>query len=82
MQAWSIQDAKAKISELVKYSQLEPQSITYHGKPVAVMLSINQFEQLSKNTQSLVSFMRSSPFYGDDELSFEREQSLTREVEF
>lgn len=81
MQAWQIQDAKARMSELVKCSQFEPQSITYHGKSVAVVVSRDTFERLSHNHQSLVSFIKQSPFYGDD-VAFERDASLTRDIEF
>jgi prevent-host-death family protein len=81
MQTWQIQDAKARMSELVKFSQVEPQSITHHGKSVAVVVSRDTFERLSHNNESLVSFMKKSPFYGDD-IEFGRDQSLTRDVEF
>lgn len=81
MQAWQIQDAKARMSELVKFSQSEPQDITYHGKSVAVLVSRDTFERLSHNNESLVSFMRKSPFYGDD-VEFERDVSLTRDIGF
>jgi prevent-host-death family protein len=81
MQAWPIQNAKSKLSELVKSSQQEPQVITHHGKAVAVVMSNKAFERFAHTDQSLVSFMQNSPFYGED-IEFERDKSLTRELMF
>lgn len=83
MQTWQMQDAKARISELVKLAQnQEPQEITIHGKPVAVLISCKTYDRLAHGSCSLVDFMQNSPFYDLDEVSFERDQSLTREHEF
>ena len=82
MHTWQIQEAKARMSELVKRAQTQPQGITLHGKPVAVVMSCETFDRLSQTQGSLVDFMRRSPLYGDDDLVFERDQSLTREVGF
>jgi prevent-host-death family protein len=82
MQTWQMQEAKAKLSELVKRAQLEgPQDITLHGESVAVVLSREAFEQLTNPSMSLVDFMRASPLYDLENLVFEREDSLPREVE-
>jgi prevent-host-death family protein len=82
MQTWQMQDAKARLSEVVKRAELDgPQDITLHGRSVAVVLSRAAFERLSGQSASLVDFMQASPLAGlDDELVFERETSLTREV--
>jgi prevent-host-death family protein len=81
MQVWPIQNAKSKLSELVKSSQQEPQMITHHGKAVAVVISNEVFESFAHTNQSLVSFMQNSPFY-DEDIEFERDASLTRELIF
>ncbi len=48
MQTWQMQEAKARLSELVKLAQSEgPQDITLHGRSVAVVLSRSAFERLS-----------------------------------
>ena len=40
MRHWQMQEAKAKLSEVIKDAEREgPQEITLHGKPVAVVLS-------------------------------------------
>lgn len=81
MQRWQIQEAKARLSELVKCAQNDgPQAITMHGKPVAVLVSRETFERLSQQGDTLSAFMRRSPLYGLDELEFDRDQSLPREV--
>ncbi len=82
MQSWQMQEAKAHMSELVKRAQSQPQDITLHGKSVAVVISREAFDRLSQAQDSLVGFMRRSPLYGADEIDFERDQSLTREIAF
>jgi prevent-host-death family protein len=81
MHAWQMQEAKARLSELVKLAESEgPQDITLHGRSVAVVLSRSAFDRLSGSGNSLVDFMRDSPLYGLEEIEFERERSTTREV--
>ncbi len=80
MRHWQVQEAKAKFSEVIKNAQQSgPQEITSHGKPVAIVLSKEEYERLTGNQGSLVEFIRRSPLYGVDELAFEREDSVTRE---
>ncbi len=82
MHTWQMQTAKAQFSEVVRSAKLEgPQDITVHGKSVAVVVSRELFDRLSGNTESLVQFMRQSPLYGLDEIAFERDTSLTREID-
>lgn len=82
MQTWQMQEAKARLSEVVKRAELDgPQDITLHGRSVAVVLSRAAFERLSGQTASVVDFMQASPLAGlDDDLVFERDTSLTREL--
>jgi prevent-host-death family protein len=80
MQTWQMQEAKARMSELVKRAQKQPQDITLHGKSVAVVVSREVFDRLSRNQESLVDFMRRSPLHGADDIEFERDRSETREV--
>jgi len=81
MHAWQMQEAKARLSELVELAESEgPQDITLHGRSVAVVLSRSAFDRLSGSGNSLVDFMRDSPLYGLEEIEFERERSTTREV--
>jgi prevent-host-death family protein len=82
MQTWQMQDAKARPSEVVRWAEIDgPQDITVHGRSVAVVVSRAAFERLSGQTASLVDFMQASPLAGlDDELVFERDTSLTRDL--
>ena len=82
MQSWQMQDAKARMSELVKRAQSQPQDITLHGKSVAVVISRETFDRLSQANVSLVDFMQRSPLYGVDDIEFERDNSLTRDLSF
>ena len=81
MHAWQMQEAKARLSEVVKRAQSEgPQDITLHGRSVAVVLSRATYQLLTGNEHSLVEFMRQSPLYGLEEIELKRDRSTTRKV--
>ena len=81
MRAWQMQEAKARLSEVVKCAESEgPQNITLHGQSVAVVVSRAMFERLTGNEHSLVEFMRRYPLVEADDITLERTTSLTREV--
>ncbi len=83
MQTWQMQEAKARMSELVKQAQNQgPQEITMHGRSVAVVVSRETYDRLSQTGDSLAAFMRRSPLYGSDDIEFERDKSVTREMPF
>jgi prevent-host-death family protein len=84
MNTWQMQEAKARLSELVKLAELDgPQDITLHGRSVAVVLSRAAYQRLSGQKASLLDFMQASPLTGlEDELTFERSDSLTRDISF
>lgn len=81
MKSWQVQEAKARLSDLIKSAQHEPQDITLHGKSVAVVVSRADFDRMQASKESLVSFMQRSPLMGLKGFKLEREQTLTREVE-
>jgi prevent-host-death family protein len=81
MGVWQLQEAKARLSELIKKASKEgPQEITIHGEPTAVVISSREYERLKHPKGSFVEFMRRSPLYGL-ELDLRREQTLTRKSE-
>jgi hypothetical protein len=41
---------------------------------------VSEFDRLSGGAASLVEFMQQSPLYGQDDVTFERDRSLTRDV--
>lgn len=80
MARWQLQEAKAKLSDLVKATEKEgPQVITVRGRTTAVVLSQADYERLRGRRGSFVEFMRSSPFVGVD-LKLERDRSPARDV--
>ena len=80
MRSWQLQEAKARLSELVKRAASEgPQDITVRGEAVAVVLSRAEYERLRRPKPSLVEFIRSSPLAGV-KLDTRREQTRTRKV--
>jgi len=80
MDTWQLQEAKARLSEVIKKAAKEgPQKITVHGEPTAVVISSEEYERLKRPKESFVKFMRRSPLYGM-ELSLRREQTLTRKA--
>lgn len=81
MGIWQLQEAKARLSEVIKKAKEQgPQSITVHGSPTAVIISSKEYERLKHPQGSFVEFMRRSPLYGVD-LDLKREQTLTREAD-
>ena len=81
MRTWQIQEAKAHLSELVRETELTgPQSITWHGREVAVVLSRADYERLTGADLSLVDFIRRSPLFDADDIDLSRDTSLTRDV--
>lgn len=77
---WQLQEAKARLSELVKSAQREgPQQITVHGKPTAVVLSRADYERLVTNKPSFEEFLKNSPLKGMS-VKIVRAKSLTRDV--
>jgi antitoxin Phd len=80
MDSWQLQEAKARLSELVKRAASQgPQEITVRGKGEAVVLSRSDYERLKRHKPSFLQFMRRSPLVGV-RVEFERDRSLTRPV--
>lgn len=80
MVVWQLQQAKAKLTELVKASQVEPQLISRHGVCESVVISLKRYEELVGNKENIVDFFRNSPLYGVD-LSCDRDRSPPREID-
>lgn len=81
MHIWQMQEAKARLSEVVKRAESEgPQDITLHGRSVAVVVSRSTFERLSGSGRSLVTFMRESPLHALEDMTLERDRSPTRKL--
>ena len=58
----------------------KPQTITLRGTPAAVVLSFEQYQELTRPRSPLSEFFKSSPLRGV-ELELERSRDTGREVE-
>ena len=81
MANWQIQQAKSKLSELIELAQREgPQTITKHGKPSAMILSMEQYELMRRQKPSLIEYLlHEGPKF--DDLDIERSKDVGREVD-
>jgi prevent-host-death family protein len=81
MQTWPLEIAEARFSDLLNQAVEDgPQDISVGGRSIAVMVSRELFDRLCGTGESLVSFMRSSPLAGQEDIVLERDGSLPREV--
>lgn len=82
---WQLQTAKAKFSELFRLARTKgPQRITRQGKEAVILISDEQYAQLtvrSRQTKSIVQFFRESPLAGID-LGLERDRDTGHDIEF
>jgi prevent-host-death family protein len=83
MRRWQLQEAKAKLSELVKSSQAEgPQEISVRGEAAVVVLSAADFARLRRKKQrvSIDTFLKRSAKV-KVELNLERDRTPARKVD-
>ncbi|MDN5872232.1 MAG: type II toxin-antitoxin system Phd/YefM family antitoxin [Nitrococcus sp.] len=81
MREWALQDAKARLSELVRLAmEHEPQEITLRGEPAVVVISREDYERLRQPKPNFVELIRNSPLM-DVDIDLTRDQSLTREID-
>lgn len=79
MKNWALQDAKAKLSEVVKQAELGPQQISVRGKAAAVVLSQTDYCRLIDQKPDFVTFIARSPLAGLD-LEIERDDAPARDI--
>jgi prevent-host-death family protein len=78
---WQLQDAKSKFSEMVDRALMNGvQIVTRRGRKTVVILPFEEYERLTKQTDSLAQFLLSSPLPGSD-LVIERDKSTPRSIE-
>jgi prevent-host-death family protein len=79
MTEWSLQDAKAKFSELVNTCQTSgAQMVTRHGEPAVVVIAVKDYEKLKKPRGGLAYFLAAAPRV---ELNTARSREEGRELE-
>jgi prevent-host-death family protein len=77
---WQIQEAKNRLSELVRKARSEgPQVITLHGQDAVVVVAANEYKSLTPQRGSLTEFLRKSPLAGV-QLDIERSRDTGRVV--
>lgn len=79
--AWQLQEAKNKFSNLVERAQKEgPQIVTRHGKEAVVVLSIDDYREITRAEGDLLRFIQESPLAGL-ELDLARDKRAARDVD-
>jgi antitoxin Phd len=81
---WSLQDAKNSFSAVVAAAiKGKPQTVTKRGKPAVVILSVSEYQRLSRrdaaDAPNFVDHLLSMP---QDEGAFERGCVTLRDVDF
>ncbi len=80
MNYFPLQDAKARLSELVKRVINEgPLGISVRGKEEIILLSKKEYDILSGEKPSFLELMASSPLRGG-ELNLKRDKSFSRNI--
>lgn len=78
--AWSVADAKARLSELIDQVIHDgPQAITRRGEQVAVMVSIEEWHRKANRSGSLAEFLARSPLR-DSDLEIDRVDIPARDI--
>lgn len=76
---WQLQDAKQKLSELIRRALSEgPQLVTRRGEPVVVVVDAARYEELAGGRLGFVDFLLEGPPF--DDLDLERGDDMPREV--
>ena len=77
---WQLQEAKSRLSEVIKMTARAPQSITLRGEPVAVIISVQYYNELVKPEKSLVKLLKSAPESLENLKLPERKNSRIRNI--
>ena len=70
MPTWALQDAKARLSEVIRAAAEEPQYITLRGEEAAVVISSREFNRLrkAKPDRTLYEIWKSAPKVAEFEI--------------
>ncbi len=81
MATWQLQEAKAKLSQLIHASEKKPQFISKHGVEVSVVINIAKYKELTEGKNDIVAFLRNSPLHGIiEEMDLTRDTSKIRDI--
>ena len=82
MESWKLEDAKARLSEVVRRAATAgPQLVTVRGKEAAVILAPEQYEQLLPKPKGHVPLIRFLKDLGLSRIDVEREEDTGRNVD-
>ncbi|MCH9769817.1 MAG: type II toxin-antitoxin system Phd/YefM family antitoxin [Gammaproteobacteria bacterium] len=82
MEAWQLQEAKARLSEVIKQAcHTGPQNITVRGKATAVVLSTEDYKRLTCKEKNFIEFLRASPLT-EVKINLERDRSKPRDIDW
>lgn len=80
MREWQLQDAKQRFSELIRAVEGQgPQSVTRHGKEVAVVVDVSTYQQLHWEPDDFKTYLVSGPAF--DDLENERDETPAHVVD-
>ncbi len=77
--AWTVADAKARLSEVIAQAQKGPQTITRNGRPSVIMVSVEEWQRRVERKGSLAQFLLQSPLAGAA-LDLDRSDDAGRDV--
>lgn len=78
---WQLQKAKNGLSQLIKEAIAgEPQLVTLHGKPAAMVVSAADYERLTKRHKGKLSAALLRPDIAAEDVDFGRDRDTGRDV--
>ena len=78
---WQLQEAKARLSELVRLAtSAGPQGISIRGQNEVVVISLATYAELTQPKLNFFAFMQKSPLRGLD-LKITRDKSTDRDID-
>lgn len=77
---WQLQQAKNRLSEVIRQSANDAQTITVRGKQAAVVISAERYRQLLGQKESLIEFMQRAP-WAKTELDVVRNRDTGRDIQ-
>lgn len=79
---WQLQEAKNRLSEVVETARKRgPQTITRHGKPAVVVISVEEYSQLAPEKRTLLDWFRDCPGPELAELAADRLKEPIRDID-
>ena len=78
---WQLQEAKVNLSKLIKRAAAgEVQVVTVHGKPTAVVVSVEEYARLTRHREKLSRALL-DPELAINDLDLARSRDTGREIE-